>query len=767
MIFFKKKEIPDTAQKSIPFIRMYQDGICHVKDNFYTKMIEFGDINYSIVSDDEKENIKELYESLLNYFSPDFKIQIFLFNRRVNKETLMEQYDISFQEDDYNDCRKEYAQMLNDVAVNGNNGIIKSKYLIFGTNCKNLKEARNKFSNIESDIIKNFMNLESRVNFLDGKERLRILHEYFNQDTREPFKYSYDERINQKDIIAPPGFDFRFPSRFRSGGMYGKAAFVSMVAPNFNDDFVKNIIEINESISVSVHLQTIEMLRATKLVKKALSDVQKTKIDEQKNANKKGYDRDIIPTDIVAYEQDLLDLIRKLNTSNQKLFYITFLITVFGDTKEQMLNLYDRVSAIIGQGGCNLRCLQYLQEQGLMASGPIGLNETEITRVLPTECIATLMPFNTLELCMESPSLYYGINAISKNMIMADRKRLRNPNGVILGTPGSGKSFSAKREILGSFLLTRDDILISDPEGEYFPLVQALKGQVIRLAADSKDYLNPLDITFEEGESEIALKHKSDFIITLCDLIAGGKDGLQSDEKGIIDECIRKIYQKYISNPIPENMPILGDLYEALKDHPDNKAARLAGSLVLYVSGSQNFFNHQTNVDSNNRIVCFDIKELSNQLKEIGMLIVQDAVWNRVSQNRKLNVSTRFYVDEAHLLLKEKQTAQYTVEIWKRFRKWGGIPTAITQNVSDFLKSDDVEEIIGNSDFIYLLNQGSNDMDVIREKFKLSASQLKYVSHAEQGSGLIIYDGVVVPFIDRYPQNTKTFEIMNTKMVEA
>ena len=380
---------------------------------------------------------------------------------------------------------------------------------------------------------------------------------------------------------------------------------------------------------------------------------------------------------------------------------------------------------------------------------------------------------------MPAPAIYYGLNALSNNMIMADRKRLRTPNGVILGTPGSGKSFSAKREILSCFLMTRDGIIICDPEGGYFPLVQALKGQVIRLATDSKDYLNPMDIQLSHKGDKEALKLKSDFLITLCDLIAGGKDGLENDEKGIIDECIRHIYDAYFENPVPENMPILEDLYNALlKYEPKNvekefakeakaKTVRIANSLVLYVSGSQNYFNHRTNVDSQNRIICFDIRDLGKQLKELGMLIVQDAVWNRVSQNRERKIATRYYCDEFHLLLKEKQTAIYSVEIWKRFRKWGGIPTGLTQNVGDFLRSEEIEGILGNSDFVYLLNQNAKDQAILADKLGLSEKQLAHVTNSEPGSGLILFDNVVILFVDKYPTNTKTYAIMNTKPEEA
>lgn len=766
----KEQAIPTTAQKTITFERMYLDGICHVKGKYYTKMLEFGDINYNILDEEDQRNILEIYSNLLNYFDPSVKIQVCLFNRKVNEETLMEQFNIKATGDAYDDCREEYADMLKKVSATCNDGIIKSKYLIFGVEAQNLKEARIKLNNIEPDIIKNIRELGSHVIKLNGKERLRILHEYFNQGEMEPFYYSYKEQMdagkNQKDYIAPSGFDFRYPSRCKIGNMYGKVSYLAMIAPTFNDELVRKLVEIDDSITVSMHMQAIDPLKATKMVKTALSNVQKMKIEEQKRAVRSGYDMDILPTDIVTYEQDMLELMKNLSTSNQKLFYVTFLITCFGRSKVAMDNLNTRVSGIIQQAGCNLRCMQYLQEQGLMATAPIGINETEIERVLTTECTSILVPFNTQELFMNGQALYYGMNALSKNMIMADRKKLRTPNGVILGTPGSGKSFAAKREILGCFLLTRDDIIINDPEGEYYPLVQALDGQVIKLATDSKDYINPMDIQLSHKNDKEALKIKSDFVITLCDVIAGGKDGLENDEKGIIDECIREIYQKYFENPVPENMPILEDLYDALLCHENSKAKRIANSLVLYVHGSQNYFNNRTNVDSTNRIICFDIRDLSNQLKQIGMLIVQDAVWNRVSMNRERKIATRYYCDEFHLLLREKQTAAYSVEIWKRFRKWGGIPTALTQNVGDFLKSDEIEGILGNSDFVYLLNQSANDQEILAEKFKLSDQQLKYVTNAEQGSGLIIFDGVIVPFIDRYPKDTKTFAIMNTKPVE-
>ena len=631
-------------------------------------------------------------------------------------------------------------------------------------------------------MIANLENIGARVRRLDGKERLRILHDFFNQDSMEEFRFSFKELAESgksvKDYIAPSGFDFRYPKRFKAGDMYGCVSYVEIIAPRFTDELVKKILDIDDNLAVTMHMQTMDPVKAIKMVKKALTDIQKMKIEEQKKAVRAGYDMDILPTDIVTYEKDMLELLDDLNTSNQKIVKMTFLITTFGRTKRKLENLTARVTGVIEQANNNLRCLQYTQERSLMAAAPIGCNESGIERMLTTKSTAILVPFCTQELFQEG-GIYYGLNAISNNMIMADRKKLRTPNGVILGTPGSGKSFSAKREILSCYLMTRDDVIICDPEGEYFPLVEALHGQVVKLATNSTEYLNPMDIQLSHMGDREALRLKSDFLITLCDMIAGGKDGLQNDEKGIIDECIKGIYKEYFKNPTPENMPLLEDLYDALlhydpiriapelQKEAKEKAVRIANSLVLYVHGSQNYFNHRTNVDSRNRIMCFDIRDLGNQLKELGMLIVQDAVWNRVSVNRERRIATRYYCDEFHLLLREKQTAVYSVEIWKRFRKWGGIPTGLTQNVGDFLRSEEIEGILGNSDFVYLLNQNAKDQQILADKLGLSEKQLKAVTNADPGSGLILFDNVVIPFVDKYPTDSMTYKVMTTKPEEA
>ena len=441
---------------------------------------------------------------------------------------------------------------------------------------------------------------------------------------------------------------------------------------------------------------------------------------------------------------------------------IVFLNTA--KTKQELDNAVFQTAGIAQKYNCSLRRLDYMQEPGLMSSLPLGLNLIPIKRALTTTSTAIFVPFTTQELFMEGESLYYGLNALSNNMIMVDRKKLKNPNGLILGTPGSGKSFSAKREITNAFFVTQDDIIIGDPEGEYYPLVNALGGQVIHISPTSHDYINPMDINLDYSDDDNPLGFKSDFILSLCELIMGSRNGIEAEEKSVIDRCLPLVYQKYFEAPVPENMPILGDLYDCLRQQKEVQAQRIATALEIYVNGSLKVFNHRTNVELNNRIVCFDIKDLGKQLKKLGMLIVQDQVWNRVTVNRAAHKSTRYYIDEFHLLLKEEQTAAYSVEIWKRFRKWGGIPTGITQNIKDLLASREIENIFENSDFIYMLNQAAGDRQILAKQLNISPHQLSYVTNSGEGEGLIFYGSTIIPFKDKFDKSLRLYSLMTTKV---
>ena len=549
------------------------------------------------------------------------------------------------------------------------------------------------------------------------------------------------------------------------GSLHGAMSYLQITASDLSDQLLKDFLDMETSEIVTMHIQSVDQTAAIKQIKHTITELDRSKIEEQKKAVRAGYDMDIIPSDLATYGKDAKALLKELQSQNERMFLITFLIMNTGKTEQELENNAFQASSIAQKHNCNLRRLDFQQEQGLMSSLPLANNLIEIQRALTTSSTAIFIPFTTQELFQNGDeALYYGLNALSNNLIMVDRKKLKNPNGLILGTPGSGKSFSAKREITNAFLVTDDDVIICDPEAEYTPLVNCLEGQVIKISPTSTHYINPMDINESYSEDDNPLALKADFILSLCELIVGGKEGLQPIEKTVIDRCVHQIYQHYFEDPKPENMPLLEDLYHALLQQEEKEAHRVATALEIYVKGSLNLFNHRTNVDINNRFVCYDIKELGKQLKKIGMLIVQDQVWGRVTANRSAGKTTRYYMDEFHLLLKEEQTAAYSVEIWKRFRKWGGIPTGITQNVKDLLSSREVENIFENSDFVYMLNQAAGDRQILAQQLNISPHQLSYVTHSGEGEGLLFYGNVILPFVDHFPTDLALYKIMTTKL---
>ncbi len=747
---------------------MWPDGVCRVADSFYTKTVQFQDINYQLSQNEDKSAIFDAWCDFLNYFDSSIRFQFSFLNLSASMESFEQSIYIPPQNDSFDSIRAEYAEMLQNQLAKGNNGLIKTKFLTFGIEADSIKAAKPRLERIENDILNNFKRLGASAASLNGLERLRLMHDIFHMDDQSKFQFSWDwlapSGLSTKDFIAPTSFEFKDGRIFRMGRKFGAVSFLQILAPELNDRMLADFLDMESSLIVNMHVQSVDQVAAIKTVKRKITDLDKMKIEEQKKAVRAGYDMDIIPSDLATYGTEAKNLLKELQSRNERMFLLTFLVMNTADTKQQLDNNVFQASSIAQKYNCQLARLDYQQEEGLMSSLPLGRNLVEIQRSLTTSSTAIFIPFTTQELFQSGgEALYYGLNALSNNLIMVDRKKLKNPNGLILGTPGSGKSFSAKREITNAFLITNDDIAICDPEGEYYPLVQRLGGQVIRISPTSPDYINPMDINLNYSDDENPLSLKADFILSLCELVVGSRDGLQPVEKTVIDRCVRLIYQPYLNDPCPENIPILGDLYEALLKQEEKEAHHIATALEIYVSGSLNVFNHRTNVDVDNRIVCYDIKELGKQLKKLGMLIVQDQVWGRVTANRAAGKSTRYYMDEFHLLLKEEQTAAYSVEIWKRFRKWGGIPTGITQNVKDLLSSREVENIFENSDFVYMLNQASGDRQILAKQLNISPHQLSYVTHSGEGEGLLFYGNVILPFIDRFPKDTELYAVMTTK----
>ena len=759
-----------TAQQTIPYLAMYPDGICKVTEKKYSKSIAYDDINYQLAQADDKTAIFENWCDFLNYFDATVSVQLSFINRGTRSGGAEEVVAIPAQNDAFNSIRTEYADMLKHQLAKGNNGFVKSKYITFSVEADNLNAAKARLARIETDILNNFKVLGAAARPMTGYERLEALHSVFHPDG-EPFRFSWDwltpSGLTTKDFIAPSSFRFGEGRYFRMGRKIGAVSFLEILAPELNDRMLADILDLETGIVVNLHIKSIDQTEAIKTIKRKITDLDKMKIEEQKKAVRSGYDMDIIPSDLAMFGGEAKNLLQDLQSRNERMFLLTFLVVNMADTKRKLENDIFAAAGIAQKYNCALTRLDYQQEAGLMSSVPLGENLIPIQRGLTTSSTAIFIPFITQELFQMGAALYYGLNALSNNMILCDRKRLKNPNGLILGTPGSGKSFAAKREITNAFLITDDDIIICDPEAEYYPLVRRLHGQVIRISPTSTQYVNPMDINLNYSEDDNPLALKSDFLLSLCELVIGGKEGLMPVEKTVIDRSVRNVYRPFLAAPDPAKMPILGDLYDELLRQPEPEAARVAAALELYVSGSLNVFNHRTNVELSNRLVCFDIKQLGKQLKKLGMLIVQDQVWNRVTINRAEKKSTRYYMDEFHLLLKEEQTAAYSVEIWKRFRKWGGIPTAITQNVNDLLSSREVENIFENSDFVLMLNQAQGDREILARQLNISPQQMKYVTHTEAGEGLIFYGNVVLPFLDRFPQNTELYRVMTTRPEEV
>ena len=766
---------PRTAQQTIPYLQMYPDGICRVTEKKYSKSLVFEDINYQLAQADDKTAIFENWCDFLNYFDASVSVQLSFINQGARKEKAQAAIEIPAQDDAFNSIRREYADMLKNQLEKGNNGLEKCKYITFSIEADNLAAAKARLSRIETDVLNNFKVLGVTARPMNGQERLNVLHGIFHPEG-EPFRFSWDwlvpSGLSTKDFIAPSSFRFGDGRTFRMGRKLGAVSFLEILAPELNDRMLSDILDLENGIIVNMHIRSIDQSEAIKTIKRKITDLDKMKIEEQKKAVRSGYDMDIIPSDLATFGSEAKNLLQDLQSRNERMFLLTFLVVNMADTKRKLDNDVFATAGFAQKNNCTLTRLDYLQEAGFMSSIPLGENLIPIQRGLTTSSTAIFIPFITQELFQRGAALYYGLNALSNNMILCDRKQLKNPNGLILGTPGSGKSFAAKREMTNAFLITDDDIIICDPEAEYFSLVQRLGGQVIRLSPTGKgmdgkpQYVNPMDINLNYSEDDNPLALKSDFILSLCELVIGGKEGLQPVEKTVIDRAVRNVYRPFLADPDPAKMPILGDLYNELLKQPEPEAARIAAALELYVSGSLNVFNHRTNVELNNRLVCFDIKQLGKQLKKLGMLIVQDQVWNRVTVNRAEKKATRYYMDEFHLLLKEEQTAAYSVEIWKRFRKWGGIPTAITQNVKDLLSSREVENIFENSDFVLMLNQAQGDRAILAKQLNISPQQMKYVTHTEAGEGLIFYGNVVLPFIDRFPTDTELYRLLTTKPEE-
>lgn len=755
-----------SAQQSIPYVAMHPDGVCQLPGGLYTKTVEYEDINYSVASTEDQSAIFSGWSSFLNYFDSALPVQLSFINRRSHS-TSRYQVNIPAQQDDFDSIRGEFVGMLKRQIARSNNGIERSKYITFGVPADGIAEARPRLDRVEADVMGNLHRLGVPSSPLDGRERLALLHGQMHPGRREPFRFSWADisktGMGTKDFITPSGgFDFRGSRFFRVGGFWGAASYLQILASELSDRLLREILELDAELTVTMHIQTVDQLKAIKTIKGKISDIDKMKVEEQKKAVRAGYDMDILPPDLITFSKDAAELLGDLQSRNERMFLLTFTVINLAPTRQRLENDVFTVSGIAQKYNCALKRLDWQQEQGFMSSLALGYNDVQIQRGMTTSSTAIFIPFMTRELRMGGQALYYGMNALSHNVIMADRKKLKSANGMYLGSTGSGKSFAAKRELINVFLATSDRIVIVDPMGEYSPLVRRLGGQVIEIAPDSPHHINPMDIQMGLNDEDSPLSMKADFLLSLCELVVGGKDGLQPIEKTVIDRCVRLVYRELALGLECAKMPLLQDLYEELLKQPEPEAKRVATALELYCTGSLNLFNHPTNVDLSSRVVCIVLKGLGENLRKIAMHVTNEFVTSAVNTNYQNGAATWCYFDEFHILLRDPLTASYFVAVWKMLRKKGCVPSALTQNVKDLLASREIENILDNTDFLVLLSQAQSDRAIIAKQLGISEHQLSYITHSNSGEGLLFYGNVTIPFVDRFPKG-EIYNLLTTR----
>lgn len=759
-------------QNSIDYVRMYEDGICEVEAGLFSKTIRFADINYQIARRDDQIDIFTRYCEILNYFDPSINLQITISNRSIDKEDFQQQVLLPYQEDGLDHFRREYNEMLLDKALQGENSIVREKYLTFGLHADGYEAAKAALARVETDILNNFRNLGCDVQVLTGYDRCEYLYKFFNPE--EPFNFDYDfllySSLKTKDIIAPDSFDFSDKRSFVMGETYGQVLFLKDLPPDLGDKLLRELSEIPCNMTINLHINSVEQDKAFDLVRRQIAYMELQKIDESKKAIKSGYDPEMIPHELRHSLLEAEELLDDLQNKNQRMFKVTISICTTARSKEALDDNIYQIMSVARKNNCKMGYLDYMQEAGLNNSIPIGKNHLPMKRTLTTSSTAIFIPFTAQELT-QSGGMYYGLNALSHNLILFNRKSLKNGNSFRLGTPGSGKSFLAKEEMVAVLLATTDDeVIVIDPEREYTPLAQGFgdMAQIIHVSAGSKTHINPLDINMDYSDDDDPLLLKSEFVLSLCELLVGGRGGITAKERSIIDRSISLTYAAHFNNPKNVPVPTLLDFHKVLSSQPEPEAQNIALALEIYTKGSLSVFSKPTNIEiENKRFVIYDIKDLGKQLRSLGMLVTLDQIWVRITENRKLGKRTWLYIDEIYLLFANEYSANYLFELYKRARKWGCLPCGITQNVEDLLLSDQARRMLSNSDCIVMLNQSGPDRKELAKLLNISPEQLNYVTNARAGQGLLFTGSSIIPFVDNFPTHTELYKMMTTKIEEV
>lgn len=787
-----KRQNPNTAQKTIPYVAAFSNGIIETEPKCFTKSYKLEDVNFKIASQSDQDYIFLKYGDMLNMFGSDVKAEITIYNKNISQEEFNESVLMKYQGDGLDEYREEQNAMLLDKINEGKNNIVREKYLTISIEAENVEAAQNIFARLDTEVSNALKQISgSDAPPMSIKDRLSILYSIYNPAIETPLcmskeinghkveSFDFDtlqkQGISTKDVIAPSDIVFN-GDYFTLDDQYGQTLYLHNLPSYLSTDFIGELNDVACNMLTSVHFESMRQDKAMKLIRNQITNINSDVINAQKRAARSGVvSPDLISPSLMEAKTEADKLLGDMTSRNQKLFYVTLVVTHFASDKEQLDKQSEQIITIAQKYLVTLKKLTTQQELGFDTSLPLCNNRVYIKRLLTTESASLFIPYSAQELNQHG-GFYYGVNAVSHNLLLFDRTKSKNANGFILGTPGSGKSFSAKREILSALLNTNADVYVIDPEGEYTPLAVMLGGEVVKIAPGTKVFINPLDMDLDYADDGDPVTLKADFICSLCETILGGRYGLSVTQHSIIDRCVRKIYQPYIAHMKqhpelgtcdPNAMPTLNTLYTEILAQEEGEAKTIALALERYIIGSLDTFAHKTNVNTHSRFVVYDIKDIGTGLKELGLQVCLNDVWNKTISNKKKGKRTWFYIDEFYLLTQTETSASFLQQIFKRARKWGGVPTGITQNVEDLLISPQARSMLSNSDFIMMLNQAPNDKQDLAKMFNISAAQLSYITNADAGQGLLYTGKSIVPFIDRFPTDTKSFAAMTSRMDDA
>ena len=760
----ERMNIPRSVQQVIPVKRIWLDGIWLV-GNKYSKCWRFTDINYAIASKDDKTSMFLDYSELLNALDSNATTKITVCNKRMNKHAFEESILLPLQGDQYDGYRKEYNDMLLDNVTDVSNSIVQERYVTVSVAVKNIDEARSYFNRVGADLSSHLSQLSSFCEELDSVERFRIFHDFFRAGEEVCFSMDLKKMIRQgrsfRDYICPDTFEFN-KDCFKMGKTYGRVLFLKDYASYIKDSLVAELCELNRNLFFSTDIIPIPTDEAVREVENKLLGVETNITNWQRKQNQNNNFSAVIPYDLEQQRKEAKEFLDDLTTRDQRMMFGLVTIVHTAKNKKQLDRDTETLQSTARKHLCQLTVLKYQQMDGLNTALPYGLRKINALRTLTTESMAVLMPFRAHEI-MDVGGTYCGMNAISHNLIIANRKNLINGNGFILGVSGSGKSFFTKREIVSLFLGTNDEIIIADPQNEYTSLVNALGGAAINLSPTSPNHINAMDLALGYGDRENPLIAKSEFVLSFIEQIMGGANKLEAVDKSIIDRCLTNIYAGYLASNYTIQPPTLSDLYAELKKQKEKQAKELALAIEMISQGNLNMFAHQTNVDVHNRLIAYGIRDLGKQLRTPGMLVMTDAIRNRVARNRERGIRTHVILDEMHIFFANDLSAQFFAESWKQFRKDGALATGITQNVEDCLKSLTARTMLANSEYLVMLNQAPTDRIELAKLLHISDNQLSYITNVGFGKGLLKCGNSIVPFVDNFPKNTRLYQLMSTK----